>query len=108
MNRAWVLCVGLVVGLTGCVGSKAGPVQSRSQIGEDPLAEPDSPATVGMKTTVSNTEAIPVSGVGLVYRLQPGTGSSAPPGGWREMLEHQLKKDKFTGIKELLDDPNQT
>ena len=40
MNRAWVLCVGLAVGLTGCVGSKNEKVQGRSQIGEDTASDP--------------------------------------------------------------------
>src|SRR5262249_10140015 len=111
MNRAWVLGVGLVVslvaGLTGCVWSKSGLVQGRSQIGEDPAGDPDAFATVGMKTQVGNTEPIPVSGVGLVYRLN-GTGSSAPPGGARTMLENSLKKQGFNHLKQLLDDPTRT
>jgi hypothetical protein len=106
MSRVWVLCVGLAVGLTGCVGSKNDKVQGRSQIGEDP-ADPDAFATVGWKTTVGNTDAIPVSGVGLVYGLK-GTGSSAPPGQYRSMLEQGLRKQGFTNTKELLDDPNKT
>ena len=50
-----------------------------------------------------------MSGVGLVYSL-PGTGSSAPPGGWRMMLENSLKKNqRLAGhIRELLDDPRRT
>lgn len=108
MNRVWVLSVGLVVGLTGCVGSKPATQQSRGQVKEDAPADPDAFATVGMKTMPSNTEPIQVSGVGLVYRLQPGAGSSAPPGSWRQMLEGNLRKQQFTGIKELLDDPNRT
>jgi hypothetical protein len=108
MNRAWVLFAGLVVGLAGCVGSKGGEVQGRSQIGEDPAADPDAFAAVGQKTTVGNTEPIQISGVGLVYRLAPGTGSSPPPGGWRVMLENSLKKQGYTNVKELLDDPART
>jgi hypothetical protein len=107
MSRAWVLWVGLAAGLTGCVGSKADKVQGRSQIGEDPAGDPDAFATLGWKTTVGNTEAIPVSGVGLVYGLK-GTGSSPPPGGWRTMLEQSLRKQGYTNTKELLDDPNKT
>ena len=108
MNRACVVVVGLVCGLTGCVdkSAKTQPVQGRSQIGEDP-ADVESFGTAGQKTSVGNTESIPVSGVGLVYGLA-GTGSSAPPGGWRSMLENSLKKQGFSNIKELLDDPAKT
>jgi hypothetical protein len=103
MNRAWIVWVGLAAALTGCVGSQTEKVEGRSQIGEDP-ADPDAFATVGAKTTPANTEPIPVSGVGLVYRLA-GTGSSAAPGGWRTMLENSLKKQGFSNLRELLDDP---
>ncbi len=108
MNRSWVLGIGLIVGLTGCVGSQEDKVQGRSQIGEDPASESDAFANVGMKTVPDNMGPIAVSGVGLVYRLEPGTGSSATPGSWRQMLEHSLKKQGFTNLKELLDDPNRT
>ncbi|MBY0514023.1 MAG: flagellar basal body P-ring protein FlgI [Gemmataceae bacterium] len=110
MNRRGFLVVGvgLAAGLTGCVGTtKSGPNQVRSQVGEDSPADPDAFATVGMKTQVGNTDAVPVSGVGLVYRL-PGTGSSPTNNGWRTMLENGLKKQGFSHLKELLDDPNKT
>src|SRR5207248_8149700 len=107
MSRAWVLWVGLAAGLTGCVGSKADKVQGRSQIGEDPAGDPDAFATLGHKTSVGNTDPIPVSGVGLVYGLK-GTGSSPPPGTWRSMLEQSLKKQGYANVRELLDDPNKT
>ena len=108
MNRVSIVLVGLAIGLTGCAGSKDHKVQARPQIGEDSATDPDTFATVGMKTTPDNMGPIAVSGVGLVYRLQPGTGSSAPPGAWREMLEHSLKKQGFSNLKELLEDPNRT
>ena len=106
MNRTCVVVVlGLVLvsGQTGCLDKTANTpaVQGRSQIGEDPT-DIDSLGTTGQKTTVGNTEGIPVSGVGLVYGLA-GTGSSAPQGGWRSMLENSLKKQGFSNIKELLD-----
>jgi HEAT repeat protein/flagellar P-ring protein FlgI len=122
MNRAWMLAgvhrrkfLGLAalgfVGLAGCHGpwSLKEKVQERSQVGEDATAELDASTTIGSKTSVGNTEPILVSGVGLVYNL-PGTGSSAPPGGWRMMLEHSLKKNpRLAGhIRELLDDPRKT
>jgi hypothetical protein len=108
MNRACVVVLGLMCSLTGCLDKSASTqaVQGRSQIGEDP-ADVDSFGNTGMKTTVGNTEGIPVSGVGLVYGLA-GTGSTAPPGGWRSMLENSLKKQGFSNIKELIDDPAKT
>jgi flagellar basal body P-ring protein FlgI len=110
MNRAWLLTAGLVAGVvlasTGCHNTDKTKVQGRSQVGEDSSTEFDASTTIGQKTSVGNTEPIAVSGVGLVYGL-PGTGSSATPGGWRMMLEHQLKKKGYS-IKELLDNPNKT
>lgn len=115
MNRAWVLAavlvVGSVVGSAGCKNSEVDKLKDkalgRSQVAEDPAAEIDSSTTIGQKTTVGNTEPILVSGVGLVYGL-PGTGSSPQPGGWRMMLENSLKKQGYSNLKELLDDPNKS
>ncbi len=120
MNRAWVQGAGLnrrnflalsaaalsAAGLAGCKGTEAdrAKVQGRSQIGED-ASDLDAGTTIGSKTTVGNTEMIQVSGVGLVYGLA-GTGSSAPPGGWRALLEDSLKKRPgLPPVRELLDDP---
>ncbi|HEY3788266.1 MAG TPA: flagellar basal body P-ring protein FlgI [Urbifossiella sp.] len=108
MFRACILLMGLAVGLTGCAGSKNAKGQNRGQIGGEDAPDPEAFATVGMKTLPDNMAPIAVSGVGLVYRLQPGMGSSAPPGSWRQMLEANLKKQGFTHLKELLDDPNKT
>lgn len=95
--------------ITGCHNlwdnhSLTNKIQSRSQIGDDPNFDLDDSTTIGSKSTVGNTEPIPVSGVGLVSNL-PGTGSSAPPGGWRTMLEQSLKKQGVTNVREFLDDP---
>ncbi|MBP3959154.1 flagellar basal body P-ring protein FlgI [Gemmata sp. G18] len=122
MNRAWKLAAGIsrrnflawsaavgVAGMVGCKSTDAKKVQTRSQIGEDP-SDPDSVVTIGSKTTVGNTEALQVSGVGLVFNL-PGTGGGATPGIWRTMLEDNLKKskkDQGLNIKELLDAPSRT
>src|SRR5687768_1921695 len=120
MNRARVLAAGLnrrkflalsaatLTAMVGCKGTEAekAKIQSRSQVGEDP-GEIDGATTVGSKTTVGNTEAIAVSGVGLVYGL-PGTGISAPPGGWRTLLGEALKRDGASQLKQYLDDPNRT
>ncbi len=113
MNRAWILIVGLiassVVMSTGCqTDSDKNKVQGRSQAGEDPIGELDATTTIGQKTSVGNTDPIPVSCIGLVYDL-PGTGSSATPGFYRTMLENSLKKQSLSKpISEYLDDPNKT
>jgi len=112
MLRASVLWAGLAalaVLPAGCTNSPAEKAQGRSQIGsDDPAADPDAYATVGSKTLPSGMEPIPVSGVGLVYRLQPGSGSHAPAGAWRQMLENGFKKQGWTNIREILDDPSKT
>ncbi|MBN9517726.1 hypothetical protein J0H58_04265 [bacterium] len=113
MVRASVLWAGVAVlavaPAVGCTNSPAEKVQGRSQIGgDDPAADPDAYATVGSKTLPDNMGPVRVSGVGLVYRLQPGSGSYAPPGGWRQMLEAGLKKQGWTNIRDILDDPNKT
>jgi hypothetical protein len=98
-----------LAGIAGCHNlwdgrNLSNKIQSRSQIGDDPKFDLDDSTTIGSKSTVGNTEPIPVSGVGLVSNL-PGTGSSAPPGGWRNMLEQSLKKQGVTNVREFLDDP---
>ncbi len=112
MLRASVLWAGLAalaVVPAGCTNSAAEKVQGRSQIGsDDPALDPDAYATVGSKTIPENMGPIAVSGVGLVYRLQPGTGSHAPVGAWRQLLENGLKKQGWTNVREILDDPNKT
>ncbi len=112
MNRIGIVGIGLIIGLAGCTAwdkkVDKTPTPTRAQMGEDPAADAEAFATVGMKTLPDNLGPIPVSGVGLVYNLQPGTGSSAPPGGWRQMLENTLKKQGWSNIKELLDSPKQT
>jgi hypothetical protein len=108
MVRACIMLVGLVSALAGCTDSKNATALNRGQIGGEEISAEDAFATVGMKTMPDNMGPITVSGVGLVYRLPPGAGSSAPPGSWRQMLEMSLKSQGFSHIKELLDDPNKT
>lgn len=108
MVRGCAVLVGLAIGLTGCMDSKSAAGKNRGQIGGDDSLESEAYATVGMKTSLANLGPVAVSGVGLVYGLQPGTGSNAPPGSWRQMLEANLKKNNFTHVKSLLDDENKT
>ena len=93
---ALLVAAGLAAGCT-----KQQTTTSRSQVGDD-FSEKLQKATVGDKTVVSNTEAIPVSGVGLVWKL-PGTGSTAKAP-WREFLEKNLRKKKLNP-PDFLDDP---
>lgn len=108
--RARLLTAGLVAGLSGWLGLTAGcsPRQTvRPQAADDP--ERDAAATVGSKTAVGNYDAIPVSGIGLVYDLK-GTGSNPAPDEWRKMLENTLRKQKFgpDQVKQFLDDPDRS
>jgi hypothetical protein len=112
VSRRKFLTLSAALGIAGVVGCKSTEtdktkIQSRSQVGEDTPGDIDASTTIGSKTQVGNTDLIQVSGVGLVYGL-PGTGSSAPPGGWRLMLEDTLKKQGQTNLKELLDDPRRS
>ena len=94
---ALLLAAGLAA---GC--HKQQTTTSRSQVNDD-VSEKLEKATVGDKTVVSNTEPIPVSGVGLVYNL-PGTGSVAKAP-WREFLEKSLRKHHINNPGQFLDDP---
>ncbi len=101
MTRATFLAFGLLTSLgMGCTGL---PKETARLQAEEDASEKNFSANVGQKTTVSNTEPIQVSAVGLVYGL-PGTGSLAA-GEWRPMLERDLRKKKLTP-NQFLDDPN--
>lgn len=108
MNRAWAVLVGLAVGLAGCAGTKNEKAVSRPQAGEDPAADAEANALVKDKTYADNMGPVHVSGVGLVYGLEPGAGSHPPQGGWRTMLENSLRKNGFGNLKELIDPPQKT
>ncbi|MCS6850954.1 MAG: flagellar basal body P-ring protein FlgI [Gemmataceae bacterium] len=98
-RRVWA--VGMIwLGLTGCQHM----LQTRAQC-EDEGERPPEVKTIGDVTTVANAEPIPVSGVGLVVGLE-GTGGGAPPGGFRSILEDQLKKKGIDNVKELLNSPD--
>ncbi len=95
----WVLSACLLA--AGCKHE-----QTRLQIGEEAESREKEYdlQTVGGITSVANADPVPVSGVGLVVGLE-GTGGSAPPGGYRTLLEDQLAKDGVTHLKELLASP---
>src|SRR5688572_35472 len=90
----------MVVGLSGCVGT-----QARLQSQEESERENDLDVrTIGEVTELANVQPVQVSGVGLVTGLD-GTGHS-PQGGFRTLLEQQLRKMKVENIKALLDSPD--
>src|SRR5712692_10313785 len=94
-HRVWVLG-GMLLGLVGCA-----QLQTRGQSADEGEREKEPEVkTIGSVTEVDNAEPIPVSGVGLVTGLD-GTGGGAPPGGFRTMLEDQLKKRAADNGKEL-------
>lgn len=94
----------LAVLLAGMLGCSAKP-QVRSQSAEESDRDRYPVKTVGDVTTFSNADPIPVSGVGLVEGLE-GTGGPAPAGGYRQMLEHDLQKQRVPRVKEVLNSPN--
>lgn len=85
---------------TGCVDSKV----TRARIDSEPVKEPVV-KTIGDLSTMGNAVPIPVSGVGLVVGLD-GTGGSAPPGIFRDMLREYLQKRGFENTREILESPN--
>lgn len=108
-----LLAVGLLA-LAGCMGQ-----QTRLQSEED-SEKADAKydvKTVGEVSTVANTEPMVLGCVGLVVGLD-GTGGDPPPGGYRTMLENELKKeiqnarDKLgsdapvQNVKQILSSPN--
>jgi hypothetical protein len=102
----------LLLGVLGC-----NLPQTRAQKEDEADAEPKyTVKSVGDVTDVGNGESVTVGGVGLVVDLD-GTGSPAPPGTYRMMLDDYLKKHqrllvpllKAYGVKsvrELLDSPD--
>jgi Flagellar P-ring protein len=97
--RLWLLAA-LIVGLGGCMSP-----QTRLQSEEDgDRDKPGAVETIGDVTQVANADPILVSGVGLVAGLD-GTGGDAPPGGYRSMLEDQLRKQGVENVKEVLASP---
>lgn len=90
---AWAV---VLFGLLGCTQP-----QVRSQAGEDIDSKEAELKTVGDVTAVDNADPVPVSGVGLVTGLS-GTGAPAPIGGYRTMMETELKRRGVENIKEIL------
>lgn len=98
-RRVWVLG-GLMLGLVGCVQP-----QARLQAPDDERDKEAEVQTIGDITSFTNVDPIAVSGVGIVVGLD-GTGGTAPPGSYRDLLERDLQKAGVEHIKEILASPN--
>jgi hypothetical protein len=91
-----LILLATLVGLAGCSRT-----QVRSQKEEETEKERYLVKTVGEVCTFGNAEPVPVSGVGLVENLE-GTGSPAPAGDMRQIVENELKRAKIPNIKQVL------
>ncbi len=87
----------VVLVLAGC--SHTG--QQRGQAADESDAVRYEVPTIGDRTTVGNSEPVPLGGVGLVTGLE-GTGGDCPHDSYRSMLADQLRKDKVRNVNELL------
>jgi hypothetical protein len=96
MNRLWITGISLLA-LAGCTNALT-RLQSPDETGRKTDIKVQ---TVGDVTQVWNADPVTVSGIGLVVDLE-GTGGGAPPGGWRTMLEDDLRKRGIEQVKELL------
>jgi hypothetical protein len=97
---------GLVAAVLGSVlatmlGCSSKPNTGRAQIADENDRDRYPVRTVGDVSTFSNAEPMPISGVGLVEGLD-GTGGPAPTGGYRQMLESDLRKQRVPKVKEVL------
>ena len=103
MNQRILVLGALLLGLVGCAHQQT-RLQAEDETEKEKVPEIK---TIGDMTTVANAESLPVTGVGLVVNLD-GTGSSAPPGVYRTMLENQLHKNKvpMEHVKEVLASPS--
>lgn len=80
--------------------------QTRLQSGEEAeRAKKPEIKTIRDVITITNDNPVYVSGVGLVTGLA-GTGGNPPPGGFRSLVEDQLRKKGVENIKDLLASPN--
>jgi hypothetical protein len=95
-HRAWIVGAALLAAV-GCFTQQTGLLAPSDK---DHPKEPEV-KTIGDMTSVANANPVPVSGVGLVVGLE-GTGGSAPPGGYRNLLEQELHKQGVERVREIL------
>jgi hypothetical protein len=92
-----MLSAALLLSPAGCAHQQT-RMKSADENDKDKLAEVK---TIRDVASFSNINPIVVSGVGLVTGLE-GTGGDPPPGGYRTLLEDELRKKKVEHIKEVL------
>jgi Flagellar P-ring protein len=101
MKRYTLLFGALWLIAAGCAHNKT-RLQAEDETAPDKVAAVE---TIGKVSTVDNANPIVVSGVGLVANLD-GAGAEPPPGGYRSLLEDQLRKlNKVDNVKEVLASP---
>jgi hypothetical protein len=99
MNQGYWGALGLLLlGLAGCAHN----TQTRLQAEDEGDRDRESAVkTIGDVSSVANADPVRVSGVGLVVGLG-GNGGGAPPGGYRTVLENDLRKRGLENVKEIL------
>jgi hypothetical protein len=98
-RRVWVMGTALLA-LAGCLNP-----QTRFQAPDESERDEEVMLVGQAVNSFAQADSIPVSGVGLVVGLD-GTGGDAPPGGYRTLLEDQLRKHGVEHVKEILASPN--
>src|SRR5262245_12358227 len=98
-RRAFRLLLVLLAASAGLAGCSR--TQVRSQKEEETDKERYLVKTVAEVSTFGNAEAVPVTSVALVEGLA-GTGSPAPAGEMRQMVENELKRQKIPNVKQIL------
>jgi len=97
MNRRFLTLGACLLTLAGCTNALT-RLHSPEEAGKKKEIKVQ---TVGDVTQVWNADPVTVSGIGLVVDLE-GTGGGAPPGGWRSILEDDLRKRGIEQVKDLL------
>ncbi len=98
MTRRWHLPAALVL-LAGCTAPQT-RLQSEDDTDRGREVATAEVKTIGDLTEVSNVNAIPVVGIGLVTQLD-GTGGGVPPGPEATTLSEVLRKRGCENVKEL-------
>jgi hypothetical protein len=99
-----MLVLGALFASVPGIGCSSKPLV-RTQSAEETERDRYPVKTVGDVCAFGNVAPIPVSGVGLVEGLE-GTGGPAPAGGYRQMLEHDLLKQRVKDVKAVLNSPD--
>jgi hypothetical protein len=100
--RFWGLLAVALFGVAGCTHNSQTRLQAEDD--GDRVKEP-AVKTIGDVSSVANADPVAVSGIGLVVDLA-GKGGGAPPGGYRTVLENDLRKRNLENVKEILSSPD--